>query len=34
VIGVMDAGSTTSSGASNPFQSPRPSGRPQGGEGG
>jgi HlyD family secretion protein len=34
VIGVMDAGSATSSGASNPFQSPRPSGRPQGGEGG
>jgi HlyD family secretion protein len=33
VIGVMDA-SATSSGASNPFQSPRPSGRPQGGEGG
>jgi HlyD family secretion protein len=34
VIGVMDAGSATSSGASNPFQSPRPKGRPQGGEGG
>jgi len=34
VIGVLDAGSATSSGASNPFQSPRPSGRPQGGEGG
>jgi HlyD family secretion protein len=34
VIGVMDAGGATSSGASNPFQSPRPSGRPQGGEGG
>lgn len=34
VIGVMDSGSATSSGASNPFQSPRPSGRPQGGEGG
>jgi HlyD family secretion protein len=34
VIGVMDTGSATSSDASNPFQSPRPSGRPQGGEGG
>lgn len=34
VIGVMDAGSASSSDASNPFQSPRPSGRPQGGEGG
>jgi HlyD family secretion protein len=34
VIGVMDAGSATSDGTSNPFQSPRPSGRPQGGEGG
>jgi HlyD family secretion protein len=33
VIGVTD-GSGTSSDASNPFQSPRPSGRPQGGEGG
>jgi HlyD family secretion protein len=34
VIGIMDAGSATSDGTSNPFQSPRPSGRPQGGEGG
>lgn len=33
VIGVMDA-NATSGDASNPFQSPRPKGRPQGGEGG